>query len=88
MKSYTGNDQSVLEIRRALSEIIESAINQTIHDTVSKDEIPGVYQWKNSGIGWPKDIRDNYYEFRKELSGGLSEMAKAFLSSRETKTNK
>lgn len=82
LNQYSGNKEDVLAIKRSINNLIDLAKSELVDLPIDRDDVPGGYQWKNSGMSWPEDIRNSYHEFRIEISGGLSDTAKAFLASR------
>ncbi|MCG6202791.1 hypothetical protein [Psychromonas antarctica] len=83
LEKYSGNNKDIYEVKSGIGELIQLAKNDLVDSPLDRGDVPGVYQWVNSGIGWPVDISDAYYEFRLEISGGLSDVAKEFLASRK-----
>ncbi|OUS14095.1 hypothetical protein A9Q89_01105 [Gammaproteobacteria bacterium 53_120_T64] len=85
LDQYSGNKEDILAVKSSTINIVDLAKNGLVDLPIYIDDVPGGYQWKNSGMSWPEDIRNSYHEFRVEISGGLSDAAKAFLASREAK---
>jgi hypothetical protein len=83
LNQYSGNHKDVLAVKDSTRKLLNLAKNELIDSPMDIDDIPGGYQWQISGISWPEDIRNAYYEFRIVLSGGLSDAAKEFLASRK-----
>ena len=67
LNAYNGNDESILGLKSAIKNLLDQIRSGESVKINNEDEIPGIYQWKNSGITWPDDIRNSYYEFRKSL---------------------
>ena len=84
-KKYSGNNTDIYEVKSSICGLIKKSKNELLEYPIDIDDVPGRYQWVNSGISWPDDIRNSYYEFRVEISGGLSDAAKAFLLKRGNK---
>ncbi len=84
LKQYSGNNKDIFEVKSGIANLINLAKNELVEVPIDIDDVPGRYQWVNSGVSWPKEIRDSYYDFRIQISGGLSDAAKAFLASRKS----
>ncbi len=85
LDQYSGNEKDILEVKSSIIKLVDLAKNELIDLPMDIGDVPGGYQWKNSGINWPEDLRNSYHEFRVEISGGLSDAAKTFLASRKTR---
>ncbi|MFC6633032.1 hypothetical protein [Microbulbifer taiwanensis] len=79
LASYSGNDKSIYELKSSLEDLLSQIRSGKPTSKMNEDEVPGVYQWKNSGMGWPDEIRNSYFELKQALSGGRSEGVKEFL---------
>ncbi|GAB1261920.1 hypothetical protein NBRC116495_26270 [Aurantivibrio plasticivorans] len=82
LEQYNGNDQSIHELKSGLTSLLQLSLKGEVQKPIH-DNIPGHYQWTHHALNWPDDIRNAYHDFRVEISGGLSEQAKAFLESRK-----
>lgn len=85
LNQYSGNQEDILAVKSSTIKLIDRAKNELFDLPIVIDDVPGGYQWKNSGMSWPENIRNTYHEFRVEASGGLSDAAKLFLASRKAK---
>jgi hypothetical protein len=82
---YSGSKDDILAVKSSIVKLIERAKNELIDIPMDIGDVPGGYQWNNSGMSWPENIRNSYHDFRVEISGGLSDAAKEFLASRKAK---
>lgn len=78
LAAYDGNDESIISLKSAIKGLLERIRSGEAVNLINEDEFPGIYQWKNSGITWPDDIRNSYYELRKSLSPKQSEAIERF----------
>lgn len=83
LEQYSGNNKDIYEVKSSMAKLISLAKNELIEVSIDIDDVPGRYQWVNSGMSWPIDLINSYDDFRVEVSGGLSDAAKAFLASRK-----
>jgi len=82
---YSGKNKDLIIIKKSLEELIELAKIGLIEIPMDRNNVPGHYQWIHNGVAWPLDIINSYDDFREEISGGLSDNAKAFLLKRGNK---
>jgi len=85
LNKYAESSKDIFSVKRSISELITLAKNELIEASIDIDDVPGRYQWVTSGMSWPEDLVHSYYNFRVEISGGLSDTAKAFLLERGNK---
>lgn len=79
LSNYNGNDKSIIELKESVTDLLNEIRSGNIITQYDEDRVPGVYQWKNHGMGWPDAIKNSYFEFRQALSGGRSKGVEEFL---------